>query len=138
MNVYLVGMGSDTTEIASPNAVTAAFYYGVNLINTNAPSMVAVYKENGHEWNGQAYWMGLGFLSEEKAQPILERIMQEIDGNIECSGEMMWWCPRDGSDPVYGWHGMIYRGRVLSEQSDFATRDESKALRHTLQLARLG
>ena len=134
MKIYKVGMGSDVTEIAAPNAVTAAVYYGVNCIKTNAPSMVVVYKENAEEFNGDSYWMGLSFVPEDEGMKIFERMKAEVADGMDYAGELMWWCPSDGTEPVYGWHGMVYRGKFLDEQCDFATRDENKALRHSLEI----
>lgn len=134
MKVYVVGAGTDTCEIAAPNAATAALYYGANCCVTNDPTIAVVYEENGQEWKGHMWWLFASHLPDEKQMELIARIENEVKPNIEFSGEMLWWCPRDGTKPVYGWHGMIYRGQELYDQCDICFRDKSRAMEYTLDM----
>lgn len=138
MRIYEVGTMSDRTEIAAPNAATAAIYYAVNLCNTNTLFLAVVYTENGQEFKPKnCYWLsGMFEQDENKLNELLARIHTDVDDNLVFAGEMLWWCPDDGGNPVYGWHGMIYRGKELSEQCSKCFRDEKDALRNTLSLVR--
>lgn len=57
MPVYEVGMGSDRRTIEAPSAGAAAMYYGIFLVTTNNPFLVAVYTVDGQKYDGEQWWM---------------------------------------------------------------------------------
>lgn len=136
MNIYTVGAMSDQTEVAAPNAATAAMYYALKLINTNAPTWVVVYTENGQQWEGDSYWLCASLLSTDEQDAVLKRLHDDIADNMQHAAEMLWWVPEDGTDPVYAFRGMYYRGQLVEAQCKNVFRDETRALREALAISR--
>lgn len=94
MNVYEVGMVSDKQKIEAPSAGAAAMYYGLFCVNTNNPFMVAVYTENGKEWEGEAFWMSFN-PDEAHIEMVAKKVAAQL-GNCRIVEDV----PSDGSRKI--------------------------------------
>lgn len=66
MPVFKVGMISYATLVEAPTAEAAVLFYGL-WANTNNPFMVAVYEEDGKEYEGNSLPLsGLAFAPDEE------------------------------------------------------------------------
>lgn len=53
MNIFKVGIMSDTKLIKAPNALAAAVFYGVAGTNGNTQFMAVVYEQDGKPYKGE-------------------------------------------------------------------------------------